>query len=409
MNRYLIYTAPGSGHLYPLIPTMQELRRRGHDVHVRTEASAVPGLERLEIAAKAIHQGIEQRADDTWQAKTPVGALRRSIAMYVDRAHYEVGDLQQALGTERPDAVLLDNNCWGAAAAAQSAGIPWAQAATFLLPLVTRDAPPFGLGLKPARGWPGKLRDEAIRRTAVPLFDRQLPPVNRLRTELGLDPVRHVSDLYMLAPLVLSYTAEPLEYPRPSLPPSVCMVGPGSWDPAETEPEPAWLAALTRPVILVSISTVFQDDGELIQTALDALADEPYDVVVTTASLDPASFRRPPNAHVHRFVPHSHVLRRAVAVVSPGGMGLTQKALMAGVPLCVVPFGRDQLEVARRVLETGAGTRVSARSLSPRRLRTAILAAIARAPAAKRVGERFWRAGGALAAADALEHLVKGG
>jgi MGT family glycosyltransferase len=184
------------------------------------------------------------------------------------------------------------------------------------------------------------------------------------------------------------------------------MVGPSGWDPAEDEPEPRWLAALTRPVILVSISTVFQDDGKLIQAALDALAGEPYDVVATTASLDPGSFRRPDNAHLHRFVPHSHVLRRAVAVVSPGGMGLTQKALLAGVPMCVVPFGRDQLEVARRVLESGAGTRVSSARLTPRRLRSAILEAIECTPAARRVGEQLWRAGGAPAAADALEQLT---
>ena len=30
-------------------------------------------------------------------------------------------------------------------------------------------------------------------------------------------------------------------------------------------------------------------------------------------------------------------------------MGITQKALAAGVPVCAVPFGRDQFEVARRV------------------------------------------------------------
>ena len=32
-----------------------------------------------------------------------------------------------------------------------------------------------------------------------------------------------------------------------------------------------------------------------------------------------------------------------------GGAGATQKALASGVPVCVVPFGCDQLEVARRV------------------------------------------------------------
>lgn len=116
----------------------------------------------------------------------------------------------------------------------------------------------------------------------------------------------------------------------------------------------------------MTVSTVFQDDAKLIQVALDALADEPYDVVVTTASIDPKSFRTPANAHVLRFVPHSLVLRKAAAVVCHGGMGITQKSLLAGVPVCIVPFGRDQLEVARRVELAGAGTRLLGRAAERR-------------------------------------------
>lgn len=50
-----------------------------------------------------------------------------------------------------------------------------------------------------------------------------------------------------------------------------------------------------------------------------------------------------------RFVPHEAVLERAACVVCHGGMGITQKALAAEVPVVVVPFGRDQVETARRV------------------------------------------------------------
>lgn len=57
--------------------------------------------------------------------------------------------------------------------------------------------------------------------------------------------------------------------------------------------------------------------------------------MVTTNSFDPGSFTPPPNASLHRFVPHSLVLTRAVAVVCHGGMGITQKALLAGVPVCL--------------------------------------------------------------------------
>ncbi|GGW71995.1 glycosyl transferase [Streptomyces lucensis JCM 4490] len=409
MSRFLFYTAPGSGHVYPLIPTLHELRRRGHDAVVCAEEPLLDTLRQQGFTARPIAPQIEAREDDTWKARTPIGALRRSVAMYVDRARYEVSDIREAVAEVRPDAIALDNNCWGAAAAAQASGLPWAQLATFLLPLTTRDAPPFGLGLKPAAGWPGRLRDELLRQGAVPLFDIALPPVNRLRRSLGLPKVKHVPDLYMTAPLVLSYTAEPLEYPRTQLPPSVRMVGPSSWDTAQDEEEPAWLAAIERPIVLVTVSTVFQDDSKLIRAALDALADEPYEVVVTTASVDPDSFRAPANAHLMRYVPHSMVLRRAAAVVCHGGMGITQKSLLAGVPVCVVPFGRDQLEVARRVELSGAGTRLLPGRLTPERLRRAVRAAVAKKPQAEHVAARLRGAGGAVAAAAELEKLLDAG
>jgi UDP:flavonoid glycosyltransferase YjiC (YdhE family) len=71
----------------------------------------------------------------------------------------------------------------------------------------------------------------------------------------------------------------------------------------------------------------------------------------------------PDNAHLERFIPHAAVLDRAVCAITHGGMGATQKALARGVPVCAVPFGRDQLEVARRVVVAGAGTRLPAKRL----------------------------------------------
>ena len=185
------------------------------------------------------------------------------------------------------------------------------------------------------------------------------------------------------------------------------MVGPGDWDPSEPSSEPDWLSRLARPVVLVTSSTLFQDDAKLVQTALDALEGEPYDVVVTTASLDPGDFRRPENAHVERFVPHSLVLRNAAAVVCHGGMGITQKALLNGVPVCVVPFGRDQVEVARRVQEAGAGTRLPLSRLNAGNLREAVRQTITRKRQAEKVGARLRAAGGASAAATALERLLR--
>jgi MGT family glycosyltransferase len=178
-------------------------------------------------------------------------------------------------------------------------------------------------------------------------------------------------------------------------------VGPCDWDPP-TDP-PGWLQQLDRPVVLVTTSSEFQDDARLAQVALQALAEEPLAVVATLPAGDPAGFRAPANARVERFIPHGPVLDRAACAVTHGGMGATQKALAHGVPVCAVPFGRDQLEVARRVETAGAGTRLPARRLRPDRLRAKVREAIRLREGASRIQEAFADAGGPTAAADAFE------
>lgn len=182
------------------------------------------------------------------------------------------------------------------------------------------------------------------------------------------------------------------------------MVGPCDWDPpAET---PDWLDEIDRPIVLVTTSSEYQSDERLAQAALDGLATENVFVIVTLPSADPASLRVPGNARVERFLSHGPLLDRAACAVTHGGMGGTQKALVRGVPVCVVPFGRDQLEVARRVEVANAGSRLPARRLTPERLRDKVREATERTEGARRIASAFAAAGGAEAAATAIEQRV---
>ena len=402
MSKILVYTSPARGHLYPLVPTLEELRRRGHDIAVRTISSEVDRIRALGFTSEAIDPAIEAREIDDWKASSPPGALLAACRTFVDRGRHEIGDLRVAIERERPDVLFTDVNSWGAAAAAEASRLPWATFAPYFLPMRVPGAPPWGLGLPPLGGLLGRARDAVLWWVVNALYDRALPSLNTLRASAGVGPFQHVADFVKRSPCVVSYTAEPFEYAR-AWPATVRLVGPGIWEPA-AEPKPNGVRD-ERPLVLVTCSTEYQNDGRLIETALAALADEPVRVIATTASLDPATFKAPANARVERFIPHGPLLEEAACVVCHGGMGITQKALAAGVPVCVVPFGRDQMEVARHVEIAGAGTKLGAKNLSPERLRRAIREAMARKPGALRVAEGFRSAGGARAAADVIEGL----
>jgi MGT family glycosyltransferase len=402
MARILAYTTPARGHLFPLTPILDELRRRGHEIALRTLASQVPLMQSRGFDARPISAQIEAIEIDDWRAGNPQAALGRAVRCFLARAEFDAPDLRQAIADERPDALLVDINSWGGLAAAEAWGGPWATFCPFPIFLRSRDVPPFGPGLAPARGPLGRLRDRLLRPIVFGTIERGIMPgFNEVRKQMGLAPLARVDDLYLRPPLLIYMTAEPFEYPRTDWPESIVMVGPCEWDPPSDPPR--WLEEITAPIVLVTTSSEFQDDGRLVQAALDGLAKEPFAIVATLPAGDPSRFIAPANARVERFVPHAAVLDRAVCAVTHAGMGATQKALARGVPVCAVPFGRDQLEVARRVEVAGAGTRLPAGRLNPERLRLKVREALTKTAGAKRVAEGFAAAGGARAAADAFE------
>jgi UDP:flavonoid glycosyltransferase YjiC (YdhE family) len=74
--------------------------------------------------------------------------------------------------------------------------------------------------------------------------------------------------------------------------------------------------------------------------------------------------------------------------------------------VCVVPFGRDKFEVARRVEVARCGTRLSAKKLTVDRLSANVQKAMAMTDGARRVAAGFAATGGVARGADLIEQRV---
>ncbi len=405
MAKVLAYTSPALGNLYPITALLRELHDRGHHIVLRTFAEGVAVGRELGFDTSMIDPRIEALTMTDWLASNGRDALKAAFGVFGQRAGFEVKDLAGLVATTRPDALIIDANCWGAASAAEVGTVPWTSFWPFTPFLRARHTPPFGPGLRPWPGPLGAIRDGLLRPVVTGALETaMLGPLNTVRGKAGATAVRSADDFVRRAPLVLVATGKPFDYPRTDWGASVELIGPCDFEVAT--PRLAWLAEIDRPLVLVTTSSDPQGDRELPVVAMAALADDPVHVVVTYPSGLPSDIQVPANATVCRFVPHKQILERAVCAITHGGMGVTQKALARGVPVCVIPHGRDQFEVARRVQVAGCGTRLPAKRLTVERLKRAVRQAMSMTAGARRVAAGFRATGGVSHGADVIERRL---
>jgi MGT family glycosyltransferase len=366
------------GGVPPVMSVARGLVARGHDVRILADpvmADEVGGAGARHVpwttAPHKASRGVEADLFHDWEARTPMGAFARlRDGLMTGPAAAFAADARAEIARSRPDVVLVDQLLLGVLVAAEADGIPAVSLAPNFLPLPGWGVPPLGSGLQPARGPIGRARDAGIGRAMRATWDRGLRDLNGARAANGLEPVASVLDQVIRADRVLVLTSAALEFPSYAPPANVVLAGARVEDPAWVEP---WSPpAGDEPLVLVSMSSSYMKHERLLGRVAAALGELPVRGLITTGpSLDPTAIPVPANVAVVASAPHAEVLRHAAAVVTHGGHGTAIKALAAGVPLVVAPLGRDQPDVAARVVHAGAGVRVG-KSASVGRLRTAI-------------------------------------
>src|SRR4051794_2051329 len=159
MARLLAYTSTTPGHVYPPVPMLLELQQRGHEIHVRTQSADVERLAALGFQTAPVDAEIEAKEFDDWRARSQVNGLRRMLRLYGEFAALEIPDAQRAIAEVDPDGIVMDIQCEGGGYVAAASGLPWVQYCPYPPAFPSKDAPPHGLGFRPARGPPGRARD----------------------------------------------------------------------------------------------------------------------------------------------------------------------------------------------------------------------------------------------------------
>ena len=120
------------------------------------------------------------------------------------------------------------------------------------------------------------------------------------------------------------------EYERPELEGVIRYVGPLLPPRIELTPPPWWERLDERPLVIVSQGTLANVDlGQLLLPAMQGLAGDELQLLLTTGGRDPARLGAavPANAIVTEHVPFELALPRAAVLVTNGGYGSVQAAL----------------------------------------------------------------------------------
>ena len=366
---YLFALVDGGGTVPPELGTARRLVERGHRVIVLAEDSMAPdvaatGAEYVPWTT-APNRASRLPQDDPyrdWECKTPFQLLDRLLdTQFAGPAAAYAADVTAEIGRRRPDLVVCSMFAAGAMIAAEAAGVPYDVLLCNCYLLPAPGMPPFGLGLRPAKGPLGRLRDRAATGFSGRLWARGLPRINEVRAAYGLGPITDFFEPFGHARRVLVLTSQDFDFPA-QLPDHVRYVGPvlddPTWAAGGWTPPPG-----DEPLVLVGLSSTFQDQIGTLERIIAGLATLPVRAVVTTGpAIDPAEVDAPEGIRVVRSAPHSEVLEQAAAVITHGGHGTVARALAAGVPVVVMHHGRDQADNAVRVTTRGAGLSVSRRA-----------------------------------------------
>ncbi|BCQ09712.1 4'-demethylrebeccamycin synthase [Mycobacterium heckeshornense] len=336
--RVAVVAGPDPGHSFPAIALCQRFSAAGDQPILLT------GTEWLDVARAA---GVDAAELDGLEPTAADDDRDAGAKIHQRAARMAVLNLPrlQALAV---DLVVSDviTACGGMAA--ELLAIPWIELNPHPLYLPSKGLPPVGSGLAAGTGVRGRLRDALLRSLTARSLRAGMRQRAAARVGIGL-PARDPGPLRRLIA-----TLPALEVPRPDWPAEAVVVGPLHFEPTN---QVLAIPPGSGPVVVVAPSTALTGARGMAQVALDCLVPGrglPAGARVVVSRLNGPNLTVPPWAVVG-LGRQDELLAQANVVVCGGGHGMVAKALLAGVPLVVVPGGGDQWEIANRVVRQGSG------------------------------------------------------
>jgi len=388
------FSFPAHGHVNPTLPVMQELASRG-------ERIVYYGSERFEPAiraAGAVFRPYTPRVRMPVRGPGPFARVSDTLETLLDFSGAILDRQLDEVRSLRPTHILFDSFApWGGLMA-QLLELPSIASVPSILidgAIAARyeaggRPPPEDPRLTPA--WYAEFQSRCRARLARHRLPLSPPQLLQTYGELNL-----VYTSRLFQPLAERFDRRRFRFVGPC-----CEFRPGA-------PPFPFERLDGRPLVYVSLGTVYGDGTDFLRRCRDELADSAWQVVLATGS-ESGALDSPKNFIVRRFVPQVEILKRAAAFVTHAGMNSVQEALLHGVPLVMAPQAADQFWISARAAELGAGVQLDTRNLQDGAIRAAVAAVLSQpryASAAARIGQSLAAAGGHRQAADEIQRFLR--
>jgi UDP:flavonoid glycosyltransferase YjiC (YdhE family) len=331
--RILFTTAPGVGHLLPLLPVAREARDRGHEVVIGGGASLTTIIEsagfRHETMGPATIGEMFRGLPDVSSIPPRERVLISMPKVFCEGIAPAMADGVLALVDRwRPDVIVHEDMELGSWAVAEHAGIPHVTVQTTAWRPWIRDLASASLGSLSQRfgladaDRPAQILGKAFFTTRPVSLRDPATPLPEVTAEL-----RPIADDRLAA----DDTADDPFPPRDG-----------------------------SPRVAITLGTVNNAQVALMRTLVDGAVAAGAHVIVALGA-DPASFGAvPAGVAVHAYVPMSTLLPTADVVAYHGGSGTMLAALAAGTPMVIVPLAADQPDNGDRTEAAGVARVLSA-------------------------------------------------
>lgn len=390
MAKIVFFSIPAYGHTNPTLGLVRELTARGHQVRYYSYEKF---RSRIEAAGANF---ISCDGCDAQLGLSPEEGARIaldpafSIHVLVETTLALDAMVCREMETERPDCIVADSMAaWGKAAALKLK-IPFVSSTTT-----------FAFNRESA-----KIMKQSLRQ-ALKLL-RSLPGINRdiRRLQRVGYPIKNFLQLISndRDTETIVYTSPEFQPCAESFSEKYAFVG-----PLVIPPESSFRKK-GKKLIYVSMGTVNNDMLEFYSNCIRAFGNTELELLISAGELADISLlgRLPENVRVERWVEQTAVLKETDVFISHCGMNSASESLYFGAPVLCYPQTAEQRAVATRISQLGAG--IVLPSASAKDIRAGVNLLIKDDNYrlnAEKIGESFRRCGGAAAAADKIERLIK--